>query len=291
MSSAMAASIELTASQVICDEALPDLVPPGTRVYLPDIGSEDWSQTIAAARRLTDLHLRPVPHVAARRCPSVAALDRRLGALVHEAGVNDTLLIGGDAARPSGPFASTLDLLETGVVDRFGIREVGIAGHPEGSPVAGASVLDDAMTRKAMLLARTGAKLRIVTQFGFDADGFAAWADRTSATYPDIPIHMGIAGPARITTLLRYAAACGVGNSLSFLRKRAGSVTRLARGFDPDEIAIALERHAAARPVPSIEQLHVFAFGGLERTAHWLAQRGSWNASGVADTRRRQRVD
>jgi methylenetetrahydrofolate reductase (NADPH) len=96
-------------------------------------------------------------------------------------------------------------------------------------------------------------------------------------------IHMGIAGPAKITTLMRYATLCGVGNSLSFLRKQASSVRRLALGFDPEEIAAPLEAHVAAQASPSIAQLHVFTFGGLEHTAAWLFERGSWSAAALVN--------
>lgn len=277
----MPASIEVTPAQAAMSEALPDLLPRGIRVYLTDTGTGDWETTQAGACRLTDLGYVAVAHVAARRCPSRAALEARIGGLSQEAGVRDLLIIGGDSDRPAGPFAAALDVLEAGVVDRFGITDVGLAGHPEGSPAVSAAALADAMRRKRAAVTLTDARVQLVTQFGFDAGRLVAWSDISAATSPDVPIHLGIAGPARMATLIKYAAACGVGNSLLFLKKRAGSVSKLAAGFDPEDMAAEIESHVAGHAPSPIRQFHVFAFGGIERTAEWLTARGSWRGTGV----------
>jgi methylenetetrahydrofolate reductase (NADPH) len=118
--------------------------------------------------------------------------------------------------------------------------------------------------------------MRIVTQFGFDANKFIAWAEGIKAAGVDLPVHLGVAGPAKITTLLKFAAMCGVGNSLSFLKKRGGALMTMAAGFDPDEIVKPIEANWQSGNSP-IAQIHVFPFGGMKKSAEWLATRGTWD--------------
>ena len=118
--------------------------------------------------------------------------------------------------------------------------------------------------------------MRIVTQFGFDPARFIAWAEGLAASGIDLPVHIGVSGPAKITTLLKYAALCGVGNSIAYLKKNALSLTTLARGHSPESIVGPIERHWQANPQGPIRQIHVFPFGGLQNSADWLVSRGSW---------------
>ncbi|TIR90580.1 MAG: methylenetetrahydrofolate reductase, partial [Mesorhizobium sp.] len=226
--SSIDASIEMAPSQVIDSPDLPGLFPSGVRVYITDIGLADTPTLVKAARRVADLGYTAVPHMAARRLTTRQALETRVKALAEEAGVRDLLIIGGDVATPAGSFSSSFEVLETGFVDKYGITEVGVAGHPEGSRDFGDEAAIAALRMKSAWAERTGAKMRVVTQFGFDADKFIAWADGLAVSGVDLPIHLGVAGPAKITTLLKYAALCGVGNSLNFLKKRSASLAALA---------------------------------------------------------------
>ena len=271
----IAASIEMTPKQAIDTADLPGLFPAGTRVYLADLGGPDRAQ-VTAARRLRELGYEPVPHLAARRLTTVAALEDHVAALAGEAGVADMLVVGGGAARPAGSFASSLSVLETGLLDRYAIREVGVAGHPEGSPDFPESVAVEILRLKQAFGERTGVNLRIVTQFGFDADRAIAWAAGLGEHGIDLPVHLGVAGPAKLTTLLKYAAMCGVGNSIGFLRKRALSLGALASNQSPETVVGPIEAHWRANPGSPIEQIHVFPFGGIEKAAEWLAARGTW---------------
>jgi methylenetetrahydrofolate reductase (NADPH) len=271
----IAASVEMTPKQAIDSADLPGLFPPGVRVYLADLGGPDRVQ-VAAARRLKELGYEPVPHLAARRLTSVAALQHHVASLAGEAGVADMLVVGGSAARPAGSFSSSLSVLETGLLDRYAIREVGVAGHPEGSPDFPESVAIEALLLKRAFGERTGANVRIVTQFGFDPDRAIAWAAALRENGIDLPVHLGVAGPATLTTLLKYAAMCGVGNSIGFLKKRALSLGALATSQSPETVVRPIEAHWRGNPGSPIEQIHVFPFGGIRKAAEWLAARGSW---------------
>ncbi|HEV7414780.1 MAG TPA: methylenetetrahydrofolate reductase [Tianweitania sediminis] len=272
--SRLPASIEVAPKQAIESADLPGLLPAGTRVYITDIGTDPADVLTTAARRVHDLGYKPVPHFASRRLTTRAALEDRVKRATSEAGVTDVLVIGGGLDAPAGEFTSTMDVLNTGVFERHGITAMGVAGHPEGSPDFSEQTAIEALREKQAFARRSGIDVRIVTQFGFDADRFADWAEGLKNNGIDLPVHIGVAGPAKIPTLIKYAAMCGVGNSIQFLKKNAMSLTALAVGHSPEEIVGPLERRAA-RPQSPISHIHVFPFGGLKKSAEWLAERGS----------------
>ncbi|MGI9317538.1 MAG: methylenetetrahydrofolate reductase [bacterium] len=278
MAARIAASIEISPKQAVESEDLKGLFPPATRVYITDVGTDSAETITVGARRVGDFGYTPVPHFASRRLNTTKALENRISMLSQEAGVTDVLIIGGGLEKQAGDFASTMEVLETGFFDKYGIRKMGVAGHPEGSPDFNKATAEEALRLKQNFAERTDADMRIVTQFGFDAAGFIRWADALAASGIDLPVHLGVAGPAKLTTLVKFAAMCGVGNSIKFLKKRAGAISTLVSGFDPDEIVSPIEQHAWADPGSAIKQIHVFPFGGMKKSAEWLRQRGSWFA-------------
>jgi len=274
---AIAASIEVAPKQAIESEDLPGLFPAGTRVYITDIGTDSAETLTKAARRMHDLGYSPVPHFASRRLTTRDRLEARVRMMTQEAGVTDVLVIGGGLDKPAGEFTSTMEVLETGLFDKFGIRQIGVAGHPEGSPDFSEAVAIAALRLKKEFGERTGARMRIVTQFGFDAKVFIDWAEGLRNHGIDLPVHLGVAGPAKITTLIKYAAMCGVGNSVTFLKKNALALTALATTHSPEGVVGPIERHVQAHPASAIKQVHVFPFGGLKKSSEWLVERGSWD--------------
>lgn len=268
------ASIEATPTQALACDDLRRL-PPGTRVYLTDLGTGTDTSLAAAAAHLRGLGLEPVPHVAVRRIASRAAIETRLKRLRDEAGVADVLVVGGGAARPAGPFAETMSLLETGLLDACGIVRIGVAGHPEGSPDIAPEEVDRALLKKHEFARRTGAEMRIVTQFGFDAPRVVGWLASLADAGIGLPVHIGLAGPARVTTLLRYAAMCGVGPSLGFLKKRSRSLATLATTYSPESLVEPIESWHGTAPASPVAAVHVFPFGGIANAVDWLEARGS----------------
>jgi len=273
----IAASIEVSPKQAIESADLPGLFPKGVRVYITDIGSDTNETLVAAARRVHDLGYTPVPHFASRRLTTKALLEDRIKAMTAEAGVHDVLVIGGGLEKQAGEFSSTMEVLETGFFDKNGITDIGIAGHPEGSPDFSKDVALEALRLKKSFGERTGTRIRIVTQFGFDAEKFVDWAESLRDHGIDIPVHLGVAGPAKITTLIKYAAMCGVGNSLSFFKKRTRSLATLATSHSPEGVVGPIEKHALSTPGTAIKQIHVFPFGGIKKSAEWLEERGTWD--------------
>jgi methylenetetrahydrofolate reductase (NADPH) len=273
------ASIEVSPKQALESPELAGLFPQSTRVYLTDIGIEPLDRMIAAARRMRDLGYEPVPHFAARRVLNLHEFETRVRRSAEEAGVRDVLAIGGGVDSPTGPFQSAMDMIGTELFDRYGIRHIAIAGHPEGSPDFNDDTAIAALKLKQDFANRSDARMRILTQFGFDAAKFIGWADGLASSGIDLPVHIGVAGPAKITTLIKYAAMCGVGNSLAYLRKNALSLTTLATGHSPESVVSPVEKYWMSKPDGVIQQVHVFPFGGVRKSAEWLMERGSWTSN------------
>ncbi len=273
------ASIEVSPKQAVESNAIVDLFPQGGRVYITDVGLDSTDYLVNAAKRVRDLGYEPVPHFASRRMKNAGILEDRVKRMSSEAGVTDVLVIGGGLEKEAGEFGSTMDLLDTGVFQRNGITHMGIAGHPEGSPDFDDETAMEVLHEKQDFAEKTGLNLRIVTQFGFDAPKFIDWAQDLQAAGITLPIHLGVAGPAKVTTLIKFAAMCGVGNSLSFLKKRGGAMATMVKGFNPNDIVDPIELHWQQSENSLIEQVHVFPFGGVKKSTAWLTERGSWVAA------------
>ena len=270
------ASIEASPRHVLDGKLAAVSMPAGTRVYITDVGVDPLADYVEAARLTTQMGYAAVPHVPVRRIESQAALDDRLARLTGEAGVGDVLVIAGEADETMGPYEESLQALRTGLFDRHGIAEIGIAGHPEGNVAYRDVDPSGVLQAKADFAEASDATFRIVTQFGFDGEAFTRWARAVAASGIDLPIHLGVAGPAKIMTLIKFAAMCGVGNSLNFLKKRASAITTLATSHSPEEVVEPIERAWAAEEGTNIAGIHVFPFGGLASSAQWLTERGSF---------------
>lgn len=254
-----------------------DLLSPGTEVYVAHEPKAELPDIAAQAARLVRAGLRPVPHIVARRIPSRDALDRALATLAGE-GVDMALAVGGDLDRPEGPFASTGAVIETGLFARHGFRRIGLAGHPEGHPTVAAAVMEAALPAKLAQLRGQGIAPLVVTQFCFEAAPILDWVARLRASGEAVAVHAGLAGPAGVATLIRFALRCGVGNSLRALRRQGERFGKLLSDAGPEAVIQALSE----TPANGLEGLHFFVFGGIAKTAGWLqaAQRGSFELTG-----------
>ncbi len=269
------ASLEVSPKHVFEKKQLDGLLPQGTDIYIADIGTDSTQDIVKAARILTDYGYRPIPHLAARRFSNFDILSDRVERLTKEANVKNALIIAGDINKPLGPYTDSLSLLRTEIFDRLNFEKIAIAGHPEGSPNFSQEQAFDSLKQKQEYAQNSDMDFYIVTQFGFDMESFIAWSKAVKAENIDLPIHLGVAGPAKLATLIRFAALCGVGNSLAFLKKRGGAVANLATGYNPDNLVEKLESYLEKNQESNISQIHVFPFGGIEKTANWLKLRGS----------------
>ncbi len=264
-------SIETTVREGARIEKYQDLVPKGTSMYIPHVPGVAREDTVALAARLKKEDMDPVPHIVARRTESAAVLDDFLKRLVGEAGVSRVLCVAGDISAPEGEFESALQILERGFIEKHGIKKIGVAGHPEGHKEVSEAALKDAVVRKNAYAQKTGADVRLVTQFSFVAEPVIAW-DKAIAPINKLPIYIGLPGLAKASTLLKYALDCGVGPSLAAFSKHATQLSKLLTVSAPDEQLVALAKYRTENPQTLIAGLHFFPFGGLKRTSDWLAK-------------------
>jgi methylenetetrahydrofolate reductase (NADPH) len=263
------ASVETTWHDSSRLQACHRLLARGALAYVNYVPGQTWRETITACVAVRAAGLEPVPHIPARELSSVEALDNLVAQLTTRAGVRRVLLVGGDRNVPAGPFAQSLDVLRSGVLARNGIREVGVAAHPEGHPRIAEAELRRAEREKIAYAAQQGIELTFVTQFFFDAGPFLSWARELRARDVRARIVAGLAGPASLATLFKYALRCGVGPSVRALGTRPGALAGLIGDRGPESVVRAIARSAAE---PGIEPvgIHLYSFGGLARTCAWV---------------------
>ncbi|MCA0921656.1 methylenetetrahydrofolate reductase [Pseudooceanicola nanhaiensis] len=247
------------------------LLPEGTRVYIAHIEGTPIEEMVATAKRLAEDGFPVMPHFPARIIKDKATLAEWIKRYQGEAGVRQALLLAGGVAQPHGTFDSSMQLLETGLFDAHGFTHLHVAGHPEGNrdidPSGGDRAVMEALRWKQAFSERTDAQMAMATQFAFEAAPILGWADRLAAEGITLPIHLGIAGPAKLQTLIKFAIACGVGPSLKVLQKRAMDVTKLMLPYEPTEVLADLAAGQAAGRGALIEQVHLFPLGGIRTCA------------------------
>jgi methylenetetrahydrofolate reductase (NADPH) len=244
-------------------------VRAGATIYITFLPGSDFNDTIAVATRLRGEGFNPVPHFAARSIVSKAVLEESLKRLTGEANVNHALLIGGAVAAPLGEFSDTMQLLGTGLFDKYGIKKIGVAGHPEGSPDIPEEAVRQALKWKNDFANRTGAKMYVTTQFCFEAAPIIKWDKIMQAEGNKLPIHIGIPGLATIKTLMAHAKACGIGPSMRFISRQAMNVAKLLTVSAPDKLVTELAEYQANDAHCGIRGVHMYPLGGLKKSAEW----------------------
>ena len=275
-------SIEVMPRTATKVENFRDLLPAGTRVYIAHIEGTPIEEMVETAARLARDGYAVMPHFPARIIKDRTTLEDWVARYQGEAGVDQALLLAGGVERPVGDFDSSMQLMESGVFDAAGFKRLHVAGHPEGNrdidPDGGDNAVMDALRWKQAFSERTDAQMALATQFAFDAKPIIAWADRLRAEGITLPIHIGIAGPAKLQTLIKFAIACGVGPSLKVLQKRAMDVTKLVLPYEPTDVLADLAAHKAAHPEFAVEAVHFFPLGGIKTNAAWAIENGGASA-------------
>jgi methylenetetrahydrofolate reductase (NADPH) len=251
------------------------LLPLGTRVYIAHIDGTPIEDMVATAKRIGAEGYAVMPHFPARIIKDKATLLDWV-ARYKDVGVRQGLMLAGGVAQPVGDFSTSMQLLESGAFDGF--ERLHVAGHPEGNkdidPDGSDRMVMEAARWKSAFAERTDAKMAMATQFCFDAGPVIAWANRLQAEGVALPVHIGVAGPAKLQTLIKFAIACGVGPSLKVLQKRALDVTKLLLPYEPTDFIAELAAHKAANPGFGIEQVHFFPLGGIKTNAEWVTAHG-----------------
>jgi len=256
------------------------ILPKGTRVYIAHIDGTPIEEMVATAKRIGAEGFDVMPHFPARIIKDRATLTDWV-ARYKDVGVHQGLLLAGGVPQPVGDFATSMQLLETGAFTGF--DRMHVAGHPEGNkdidPDGSDKMVMEAARWKSAFSERTDAQMAMATQFCFEAGPVIDWVNRLQAEGIKLPVHIGVAGPAKLQTLIKFAIACGVGASLRVLQKRAMDVTKLLLPYEPTEFVADLAAHKAKNPGFGIEQVHFFPLGGIKTNAQWVTDNGG--ASGV----------
>ena len=242
---------------------------PGTSVAVTFLPGSDFADTVALAKRLRDEGFDPAPHLAARSIPTRAAFEDFLKRLKGEAAVAHVLVLAGALDEPIGEFENSMQLLETGLLDKHGITRIGVAGHPEGSSDISPDELTAALDWKNAFARRTDAAVYIATQFCFQAAPIIAWDQAIRAQGNALPIQIGVPGLATLKTLINHAKACGIGPSMRFLTRQARNMAKLMTVSAPDRLLLDLARYKANDPGCGIRGIHVYPLGGLKKSAVW----------------------
>ena len=260
-------SIEVTPNGATKIDSFADCLASGTTVNVTFLPGSDPMDTVAVAQRLHNDGMYPVPHLAARSLKDTDQLDALLSAFTQKAGVSEVLVIGGGVDSPVGQFASSIEVLNTGLIQKYGINNIGVAGHPEGSPDISDDEIVEALGLKNDLARRDGLNLYIETQFCFEADIVLAWEKSIRAAGNNLPVRVGIPGPATIKTLFRFAQVSGIGPSMRFIAKQAKNVAKLMTVQSPHILLDDLAQGMAADKDCMIKHFHFYPFGGFAKTA------------------------
>jgi len=263
-------SLEMTGKDAGKLEEARGNIPPGTRINVTFLENEDGRMRLDAVHAVKRFGYVPVPHISARRLRTREQLDEYMAALAAAGACENVLVIAGDPTEPLGPFEDTLAVIKSGLLQQHGVRNIGVGGYPEGHPAIPESALWSALEGKAAVLRQLGLPGVVITQFGFDVDPVLKWVEAVRERGIDLPVRVGVPGPAGVRRLLSFASRLGVGTSTGIAKKYGFSISNLMGTAGPDKFIRALAegldpgRHGEVK-------LHFYTFGGLKATADWIA--------------------
>jgi methylenetetrahydrofolate reductase (NADPH) len=266
----VAGSLELSPRELHRAADVAALLPANTCIYIPSLPGLPLARTLEAVAAIRAAGLDPVPHVSARRILNAEEFRAFLKEAVTKHLVHRVLLLGGDEPKAKGPFTDSLQILESGLLADSGIKEIGVAGYPEGHPRI--SNLTEAFDQKRRLTREQGMGMYVVTQFSFAPSRVVEYCSALARSAPEVSIYAGVAGPTDAAALARYAQRCGVSVSLRALRTLGSGIARLVTNSDPREQLTALARYSLQREPSNLVGVHLYSFGGAVKTASWMRE-------------------
>ena len=254
-------------------ENIENLWPKNTRVYIAHLEGTTIEDMLLTAKRIKSANFIPMPHFPARIIKDNKVLEDWINRY-SEIGVKEALLLAGGVDRPLGNLSNSMELLSTGLFEKYGFERLHVAGHPEGNKDIDPNGSDinvmNALKWKQDYSKDTKAKISIATQFLFESKPVIDWANKILSNGITLPINVGIAGPAKLQTMIKFAIACGVGPSLRVLERRAKDITKLLFPFEPTGILTELANYKESNPNTNIERIHFFPLGGIEKSSDFI---------------------
>lgn len=265
-------SLEMTGKDVPGLREAAHAIPAGTKINVTFLGNEDLEMRVAAAKAVGELGFIPVPHISARRLQSQDQLEEFLARLQEVGATEHVFAVGGDPAEPEGPYPDSLSVIRSGILQKYGVKEVSIAGYPEGHPDIPTDVLWRHLEDKSAALAEQGLDAVILTQFAFDTDPVMSWITAVRDRGITSQIRIGTPGPAGIKRLIAFSRRFGVGANAMIVKKYGFSLTNLMGTAGPEKFVSDLSGLLDADPRTAPVRLHFYTFGGLLATAEWTAE-------------------
>jgi methylenetetrahydrofolate reductase (NADH) len=263
-------SIEVTPKECSKISSFKDLLPDNTSIYVTDIKGSNIQSRITVAKQIRMNGMNPVPHIAARGIRNTTEFEEILKQFKYEADVQQVLIIGGGYEEIAGNFDCSMDLVRTNLLDYYGIKQIGFAGHPEGNVDIDDRKLHNALREKYLFASsKNDFDIHLVTQFFFDVSPVISWDKYLSSKNINLPVHIGLHGVVSIINLIKHAKFCGVGNSIELLIKQKNNLLKLGVAKTPDKLLYGLAKHRMSNQNSLIEKCHFFPLGGFIETARW----------------------
>ncbi len=262
-------SIEVTPRDQAAMQNLGELLPAKQEVFIACLPADSMDTLIAAAAKIQQCGMSAVPHIVARNITGRPALATALQRLSQEVGVRSALIVGGDRDTPAGNYTSSYELIKTGLFQKFGFQKLYITGYPERHPKIPHKLIESERLKKLMAIKEAGLDACLISQFAFTAKPIIEFAKRLNEE-TDIPLRIGLAGPAKNTALIKYAMMCGVGNSLRALHRDKRLLGFMTNDYSPESLLKQLDEALPDAP-GLIDGIHLFTFGKLAYTAEWIA--------------------
>jgi methylenetetrahydrofolate reductase (NADPH) len=237
-------------------------VPIATTIAVTCSAKLGLDRTLVFAARAAGAGFTVVPHLAARQLTGEAEL-RSFVATLAEAGVTRLYLIAGDAPQ-SGPYSSSLEVLQALQGIDHDLRRIGVACYPEGHPKISDAALAEALSAKQSYAAY------MVSQMCFNPDVLVKWLRQVRSVGITLPLHLGLAAPMHVRKLLELSPKIGVGSSVRYLAKQHGFLGNVLKGgaYQPESLLLQMG-DAVTSPELGIEGLHLFSFNQVSATLEW----------------------
>ncbi len=263
-------SIEIIAADMKNFDKWRKLIPEETRVYIPHFrGVMDLHEKISISSKLIEANLKPIPHIAARNVNDPIELERIVAAF-SAIGVTEFLLLAGGESSPVGDFTDSMQLLQTGLFQKHDIRRVGFAGHPEEHPDQSRELMRRSLIEKIAVAKASNLDCYIVTQFCFTARPFLDFLNWAKEQDFGVPIRVGLAGRVNAAKLLRFSAICGIGRSMTFIKRQFGKSLKLMN-YSPEGLTSELSARLSVRDYGFPIYLHFYLFGSTVETISLLS--------------------
>ena len=264
-------SVEVTPNIYLKNKEVLNSISKQKRIFIAYIEGSNEEDIINTAKLIRQDGNIPVPHIPARQIKDKKELKNFLDALKSEANVCEVLLIAGSNKKPYGEFESSIQLIETGYFNE-GFKTIYFAGHPEGNvDIEKSNIsLDASLKLKQDFANNTQTNVVLLTQFCFDSNQIILWANKLREDGIHLPIEIGVAGPAKLTSLIKYSIDCGVGPSLKILENNFSNIAELATTYSPVDFLNDLIQKINANKDANIQNIHFYPFGGIKELIKYI---------------------